>query len=682
MRGFAHRRGIYAFGGGANHMSPTKIRQRIVRDAIESSNFKYLHDVKGHRSCVNALAFSRGSGQWLVSGGDDMRIHVRDMFDFDDTRPGPPEASSYQTRARLLGHTSNIFSLSWSAGNQFLYSGGNDQQVLCYDLNYDSVPFSSVKPQAERRMPATTICSHEAGIREVSAHPTNPHLALSSSDCGELFLLDMRLPGTRVAGHGYFPAQLASAQWNPNESDGKTFAAATVCEPNAGVALFDTRRVFGDSEAYLDVDDALVRYASELVSMRDSHTIASRRMETTGAQFDPSGRFLVADVSLFHPVLYAVGQPEPLATFSSLDWHPHHNPCASVDVRHGSEKFTGYRNSCTVKRGSFGFEKQAGALYYVTGSDDFRAYGWQVPPMHDLLAARESLPQNAWMHRDARGEGSVWFRHESACGQPAVVHPVELAAPDFTLEGSRSIVNSALCHPTLPLIATAGIERLIRIHYAMPASLEHTRADWDLRRPETRSRVRAVNTAAVIRAIRRSQRRRLLDDSDSDEGLREEDDGTVQQRPASEAIAESTQPEHAADTGRTATTAELADEEAIALFDELLRAEELRSLFSQNQYLDSSSEESESESMSGVSVGAASEDAASDMLSSAESDMRAVDAESLSEASHGPVSEYGALETRTGDESDMDAVGSSSATSSSGENMHSAPEMGEDSRFE
>ncbi|WFC95184.1 hypothetical protein MBRA1_001831 [Malassezia brasiliensis] len=566
-----------------------------MADAIRRSGFKYLHEVRGHRSCINALAFSRGSGQWMASGGDDMRIHVRDVFDYDPYRRGTSETSLYRTHARLLGHTSNIFSLSWSADNRFLFSGGNDQQVLCYDLNYGETPAYTVRAGAERRFPDTVVSAHEAGIREVSSHPTNPNLLLSSSDCGELFLVDLRLPDTHVAGYGYFPAQIASAQWNPNSCDGRTFAVATVCEPKAGVALFDMRKIFRDQTSYVDLDDSLVRYASELCVKRPSHGTAVRRMETTGAQFDPSGRFLVADVSLFHPVLYAIGSPEPLATMSSLQRYPHMSPCLPKPAPVSLDKYAGYRNSCTVKRGSFGFESQTGHLYYVTGSDDFRAYGWEIPPVEELVARRESMSFSSWLGDDKKGVDRVWFRTEDADNQPHVVCPPDLDTPSFTLEGSRSIVNSALCHPTLPMIATAGIERVVRLHFATPASIEHTAEDYDATRPKTRSRVRAVNTAAVVRAIRRSHRLGLDSDPESEMSVEDtETNGDVPPPSAEPGAPQRSPAAHGADGQRTA--AELADEEAIALFDELLREEESRTLFSTDPYLDSSDEASSSAS--------------------------------------------------------------------------------------
>ena len=42
--------------------------------------------------------------------------------------------------------------------------------------------------------------------------------------------------------------------------------------------------------------------------------------------------------------------------------------------------------------------------------------------------------------------------------------PLELSRPEFHITGHASIVNTALFHPTLPLLATAGIENDILIH--------------------------------------------------------------------------------------------------------------------------------------------------------------------------------------------------------------------------
>ncbi|WFD47646.1 hypothetical protein GLX27_002298 [Malassezia furfur] len=140
------------------------------------------------------------------------------------------------------------------------------------------------------------------------------------------------------------------------------------------------------------------------------------------------------------------------------------------------------------------------------------------------------------------------------------------------------------------MIATAGIERVVRLHFATPASIEHTAEDYDATRPKTRSRVRAVNTAAVVRAIRRSHRLGL--DSDPESEMSVEDTEPNNDAPAAaEPEAPRRSPAGRRGEGQR-TAAELADEEAIALFDELLREEESRTLFSTDRYLDSSDESS------------------------------------------------------------------------------------------
>ncbi|WFC99187.1 hypothetical protein MYAM1_001931 [Malassezia yamatoensis] len=569
------------------------LRRAILGEMIIKTKFKYLHEVSGHRSCVNAISFSRNSGQWMATGGDDMRIHVRDVFDYDSVQGTGEKLDQYRMQECLLGHISNIFSLSWSAKDRYLFSGGNDHQVLCYDLNYGDKPVYTVGSRVRRRTEDFCISSHEASIREVSTHPYDSNLLLSASDCGELFLDDMRLPNNKVAKSGFFSAQIASAQWNPNESDGRTFAVATVCDPKAGVALFDIRCMSSKQDTYIDMSNSLVKYASELSIKRPPHGQAVRRLEITGAQFDPSGRYLAADVSLYHPVLYAVGDAEPVATMSALRQYPHMNPCLQHSPSSSLDKYAGYRNSCTVKRGTFGFESQTGDLYYVTGSDDFRAYGWRIPPRNELTSNRIAMLPSDWSAHETQGTDRVWFRMDNGLESSRMILPSELDQPSFTLEGSRSIVNSAVCHPTLPMVATAGIERVVRLHYAVPASIEHTRDDYDSIRPKTRSRLRAVNMAAVIRAIRRDQHNDFASDSERSESQDEASLANLsptQSRATYGPLSTQRPPDR--------DERDIVDEEAIALFDELLREEESRTLFRSDRYIDPSESEDSTDSES------------------------------------------------------------------------------------
>lgn len=138
-------------------------------------------------------------------------------------------------------------------------------------------------------------------------------------------------------------------------------------------------------------------------------------------------------VSLFKPTIYAVGDPLPLLVCSSTSLSPHavtaaatapsepscscgsSGPAsASLTKRTPGAASAGYHNSCTVKHGSFGRFGSGGSgsggggegLYYVTGSDDFRAYGWKVPEdVQELRERREQRVWNEWLESEPEGTG-------------------------------------------------------------------------------------------------------------------------------------------------------------------------------------------------------------------------------------------------------------------------------------
>lgn len=256
-------------------------------------------------------------------------------------------------------------------------------------------------------------------------------------------------------------------------------------------------------------------------------------------------------------MLFETDKAEPIAEMSSIALHPHTNPIFARSTSLTADEMLGYRNSCTIKRGSFGFETQTGHLYYVAGSDDFRGYGWKIPPIDTLREQRQSLSFDAWKSNQEIGFMNAWF---DSLTDGTLFQPIHLSTPTFTLEGSRSIVNSTLCHPTLPMIATAGIERIVRYHYATPMSMAHLQPNWASVRPQTRHRLRTVNVAAVLRAMGRPRRTATIEMDDTNPPP----PPTRTSRPTRES--------------RQPTEAELADEEVIALFDELLRDEEFRSI--------------------------------------------------------------------------------------------------------
>lgn len=483
---------------------PSSSRQSVVQKQLQSkvamrrfaeaSKFSYFKKLLGHRSCINTIAFSRGEGRWLADAGDDLKIFIRDVLE------GPGQATAQFPVLQLHGHASNIFSLSWSAQNKYLYSAGNDGRIFQYDLEHSSIPVldpSRTRPERRACSDLEVIGSHYESIPEVSSHPTNAHLLLSCDDNGKLKLIDTRMPQPCVALQASAQAAFASVQWNPNEADGNTFAAATASPISGSTRLYDVRRCFSSSQGskLLTAKDALVDYHIDLLQNSRSLGCMSGKAETNSVCFDPTGRMLASSLSRFSPTLYAVGDPDPLALLESVQ-----------------KDNSGLKSCCTIKHGSFGFDAQLGKLHYAIGSDDFRAYVFEIPDIETLKNGREIVNLSTWIqettqdHQARKREMATLRQHANESnsspkqqnasadqvpsaeeeaegldldseilytqGPPShcqnVVRPMTINKPAFILKGAASIVNVTAFHPTLNWIATAGIENCVRLYSSAP----------------------------------------------------------------------------------------------------------------------------------------------------------------------------------------------------------------------
>ncbi|KAL0869020.1 hypothetical protein ABMA27_007339 [Loxostege sticticalis] len=121
-------------------------------------------------------------------------------------------------------------------------------------------------------------------------------------------------------------------------------------------------------------------------------------------RFNAAGTHVLALRRRLPPVLYAVNSPEPAAEFYHQD----------------------YYNSCTMKSCCFAGE---GDQFVMSGSDDFNLYMWKIP------------------------DGG---------GTDLVVEP-----PHIVLYGHRSIVNQVRYNPHYCLIASSGVEKIIKVWSAL-----------------------------------------------------------------------------------------------------------------------------------------------------------------------------------------------------------------------
>ncbi|KAL9940762.1 hypothetical protein V8E36_000250 [Tilletia maclaganii] len=484
-----------------------RVQIRDMYEDVNAERFETFVTLPGHKANIFTLAWSC-DGQHLFSGGHDGCVYQYDISTLSNLAKRPRitlDHAASQSRRSLWG--------------------------LLPTIPPSALLSSPVNPTGLEFLLGTT-----GSIREVSAHPCNPALLLACTQSGTLTLNDIRVPAPSVVGRARLNARrglfalggksFAGVQWRPLTSDGNTFATCVShgssastgrvdienVKLNAGTRLYDARMCFGSSvlgngHGSMDFSDeassagcvlndtkAVMVYDSvlERFERRGEDEVRAHFAMVDGlnVRFDPTGEFLVSDVTGFKPIIYSINHTEPIAVCEAK----------------------GYATRCTTKHGSFGRfgtawedwaresdvpqaetdpariptdelgaaarERIAAStlpsrrvepdgLYYVTGSDDFRGYGWAIPPLETLLAQRSQVEEL----RILRGEvpaGGVHF--VSSNGSPTWVP--RLREPAFTLEGAQSITNTTLTHPHLPLIATSGIERLVRLYSPLPFS-EH-----------------------------------------------------------------------------------------------------------------------------------------------------------------------------------------------------------------
>ncbi|GJN94514.1 hypothetical protein Rhopal_007597-T1 [Rhodotorula paludigena] len=433
----------------SNPLRPSAARRLDVSSSLYASGLSAQTALKAHHSCVNALAVSPGEGTWLASGGDDQRVLLWDAHDSTDEGTG----LANEPRGSYTGAMSNIFAIAFSADARRIFSAGNDAAIIMHDLETSA---SSEPPKLwQGKQPDNAWLDHDDAVMGLSAHPSNPALFISASSDGTLRHFDTRTSpgcvGLLADRYG-----MNSVVHHPLTPDCFVYAGE-----DGHLALLDGRMAWGgETQKKLAYSSAVQRYSSPTIS---------------SACISPSGSLICATLSGYLPTLYELSDPTPLASFHSPDPSaPAPPPLTTLPPRPSKGQVrplaNGYRDTTTTKHGSFGGGPGATAgdgLYYAAGSDDHRAYVWEVPSVEKLKAQREmdwSVSSFKASERDVVFQHGTWslISRATSYDAPALISPAS-----SILTGHRSIVNTALFHPTLPLLYTSGIEKLI-IRHAPP----------------------------------------------------------------------------------------------------------------------------------------------------------------------------------------------------------------------
>ncbi|KZP18586.1 WD40 repeat-like protein [Athelia psychrophila] len=406
-------------------------KQKLV-DKVFASGFPYSRQgaddlqpacmLSAHKSCVNALCFSHGDGQWLASAGDDLRVQLWNFHDEDIQRPS----------FSFLGHISNIMTVAFSASNRYVYSGGADETIIRYDMT------APLNPQENHKR----YTHHNDMIRGIAPHIYHDEVFMSASDDGRVMLHDDRAQAsmTRAECMLQHTAEVTDVKAHPLVE--YLFATS---DSHGRVCLRDTRMAFGPLSQRTRFG-VIRTYNTKLAKNGVGHL---SNPESSSINFDRDGSKLSVTMLQFLPTIYSVSDPHPIAVCSA-PLHPEEQGPAGPRGRT-------YVNACTMKHGSFGGPGLSTDSYYAAGSDDFLGYVWKIPDPAQLLEERRVF------------SAVVVLGFAEGLLSPRYV-PVDISQPVFRLNGHKSIVNSAVIHPSFLHIVTAGVERDIVLHGTAPAS--------------------------------------------------------------------------------------------------------------------------------------------------------------------------------------------------------------------
>ncbi|KAI8913331.1 WD40-repeat-containing domain protein [Gorgonomyces haynaldii] len=302
---------------------------------------------------------------------------------------------------------SNIFSVSFDCHESKIFSCANDGLLLRYDR--------------ERSTASNVILAHDEACLKLSCHPENEHLVLTAGQDYAVKLWDMRSESL-VGRIQYMGVGFNSVEFNPISSN--YFISS---DDSGGILLHDLRMAFHTKRP-------LLRYTTKLYHKSRQ----SRNVDIPSATWSSDGKHIGALLQRYRPVIYTVDDPDPLVVLDT-------------DESKGQR----YQSTITIKSGSF--SDSFGSLSFFAGSEHKAAYGWHIPPISDLLEQRETS--------ELKYSTDICFIREKDQVQ---IKPARLPQADIVLRDHDSIVNSISCHPTLPWIVTAGVEKVVRLFSSVP----------------------------------------------------------------------------------------------------------------------------------------------------------------------------------------------------------------------
>ncbi|ORY43622.1 WD40 repeat-like protein [Rhizoclosmatium globosum] len=330
--------------------------------------------------------------------------------------------------ATYPGHQSNIFCIAFASNSNHIYSCANDSLLLRHDANrgilgggaIDGSSGAARRRQRNRRsyQPLDEILAHnEMAVLKLSIHPEEDQVVLTSGQDGTIALWDFRAKKHEQGRLTSMNSQNC-VTFNPTMPN-----LFLTCDEAGGIFLRDLRKSFTTTTT--NPSPLLQHYNTTLST--GPHT--SNPLDTTSVAFSPCGTMFGATFQKWYPALYSLRDPFPLAFFKSIvDGVRFHGPTAST-ARVRSRRVLlgggGVNGVEYLRERRYGGSIGGEGYVFGCGSDDRYAYVWEVP-------------------------GREWVKEKR-----------EEVNPYLSLLG---MWKGVLFADRVPLIVTAGVEKVVRIH--------------------------------------------------------------------------------------------------------------------------------------------------------------------------------------------------------------------------
>ncbi|XP_049877972.1 DDB1- and CUL4-associated factor 5 [Pectinophora gossypiella] len=316
-------------------------------------------------------------------------------------------------RRDLVCHFGCVNAIEFSSNGELLVSGGDDRRVMLWPFGQSIL---------DRGKPECMKAVHQSNIFCLGITTDNQRVYSGGND--DLVIvhdLESKCP-LEVLQHQRAVCSLSIDPFNERVvgtagNDGRLLLFDTRHSVHESLVISRSRKAFHGVMFHPQQVGMLVsanaRDGVALWDLRAPKHPVIRYVGTNGScqssmsvRFNQQGTHILALRRRLTPVLYAVQSAEPVAEFYHQD----------------------YYNSCTMKSCSFAGE---GEQYVMSGSDDFNLYMWKIP--------------------ETGGENG-----------DTLVEP-----PHIVLYGHRSIVNQVRYNPHYCLIASSGVEKIIKIWSAL-----------------------------------------------------------------------------------------------------------------------------------------------------------------------------------------------------------------------